>query len=96
MVRSRHAPSRRGYVHQLVASATWAALPWLPLVRAGTLLLFGDEDPIVHVASGYVLRAVFPRATLRIVEDGGHLFLIYQLAGAAGIVAEFLGAGGRT
>lgn len=91
-IRSRHAPSRRGYVYQLFAAATWASLPWLPLVRAETLLLFGDDDPIVSVANGRVLQRVMPNARLRVVPGAGHLFLIDQPADAAPIVDAFLAA----
>jgi pimeloyl-ACP methyl ester carboxylesterase len=89
-IRSRHAPSRRGYVYQLLAAAMWASLPWLPLVRAETLLLYGDDDPIVSVANGRVLRRVMPNATLHVVPGAGHLFLIDQPDDAAAIVEDFL------
>lgn len=92
VVRSRHAPSRRGYIYQLLAAATWASLPWMPLVGAETLLLYGDDDPIVNVANGRVLRHVMPRATLQVVPGAGHLFLIDQPDDAAAIVDGFLSA----
>jgi pimeloyl-ACP methyl ester carboxylesterase len=91
-VRSRHAPSRRGYIYQLLAAATWASLPWLPLVRAETLLLYGDDDPIVNIANGRVLRHVMPYATLDVVPGAGHLFLIDQPDDAVAIVDDFLSA----
>jgi poly(3-hydroxyalkanoate) depolymerase len=93
-VRSRHAPSSRGYVYQLLAAGTWASLPWLPLVAAETLVLLGDDDPIVHPVNGRILTRLLPNARLRVVPGAGHLFLIDQPEEAAAIVCEFLGAPG--
>jgi poly(3-hydroxyalkanoate) depolymerase len=92
VLRSRHAPSTRGYVYQLLAASTWAALPWLPLVTAQTLVLLGDDDPVVHVVNGRILARMLPNARLRVVPGGGHLFLIDQPGDAAAIVDHFLGA----
>ena len=91
-VRSRHAPSTRGYVYQLLAATTWASIPWLPLVTAETLLLFGDDDPIVHVVNGRILARLLPHATLTVVPGAGHLFVIDQPEEAASIVGDFLDA----
>jgi len=94
VVRSHHAPSRRGYLYQLLAASTWAAIPWLPLIAAETLVLAGDDDPIVHLVNGRILARLLPNARLRIVPDAGHLFLIDQPDDAAAIVGEFLDAPG--
>jgi poly(3-hydroxyalkanoate) depolymerase len=91
-VRSLHPPSRRGYFYQLLAASTWASLPWLRLVRAETLVLLGADDPIVHVANGWILRGLLPHASLEIVPGAGHLFLLDQPDDAAAIVGAFLGA----
>jgi poly(3-hydroxyalkanoate) depolymerase len=91
-LRSRHRPSSRGYLYQLLAASTWASLPWLPLVQAETLVLLGADDPIVHTVNGRVLRRMLRHATLRVVPGAGHLFLLDQPAEAAAIVREFLGA----
>ena len=49
-----HATTRpittRGYHYQLVATAGWTSLPLLPLVRKPTLILAGDDDPIIPLA----------------------------------------------
>ena len=91
-LRRRHPPSTRGYLYQLLAAGTWAALPWLPLVRAETLVLLGADDPIVHVVNGRILQRLLPNASLRVVAGAGHLFLLDQPDEAAAIVSEFLSA----
>ena len=43
--------SRRGYLYQLTASAGWTSLPVLRLIRQPTLILAGDDDPIIPLAN---------------------------------------------
>lgn len=93
-VRSRHSPSARGYMYQLLAACTWASLPWMRLVQARTLVLLGADDPIVHTVNGRILQHALPDASLRIVPGAGHLFLIDQPDEAAAIVSEFLDGDG--
>ncbi len=89
-LRSRHRPSTRGYVYQLLAASTWVSLPLLPLMQAETLVLLGADDPIVHVVNGRILRRLMPHAELRVVPGAGHLFLLDQPEAAASIVRDFL------
>jgi poly(3-hydroxyalkanoate) depolymerase len=89
-VRSAHRPSAVGYAHQLAAAWTWVALPLLPLIRCETLVLSGDDDPIVHVANARIMAAALPNGHLHIAHGGGHLFMVDQADEAASIVANFL------
>ena len=91
-VRSAHRPSTVGYVHQLAAAWTWVALPFLPFLRTETLVLSGDDDPIIHVATARIMAAVLPHGHLHIAPGGGHLFMVDQADEAAAIVTRFLGA----
>ena len=45
-------PSIRGYLGQLYAITGWTSLPWLHTLRQPTLVLNGDDDPIVASANG--------------------------------------------
>src|SRR6266536_895433 len=53
-----HATTRRGpgrgYYYQLLASAGWTSLPLLPLLRQPTLILAGDDDPIIPLANARI------------------------------------------
>jgi poly(3-hydroxyoctanoate) depolymerase len=89
-VRSARRPSAIGYIHQLAAASTWVALPLLPLIRTDTLVLTGDDDPIVHVATAQIMAAALPHGRLHIVRGGGHMFLLDQPREAADIVGSFL------
>ncbi len=47
---NRVGPSR-GYLYQLTAGAGWTSVPFLPLLRQRTLILSGDDDPIIPLAN---------------------------------------------
>jgi poly(3-hydroxyoctanoate) depolymerase len=90
IVRFSEAPSLRGYLEQLYAISFWTGLPWLWRLRQHTLVLVGDDDPIIPVVNGRILTRVIPRARLEIMRGGGHLFLLERPAEVAVLVAEFL------
>jgi pimeloyl-ACP methyl ester carboxylesterase len=88
-------PSLRGYLGQIYAISGWTSLPWLRTLRQQTLVLAGDDDPIVPAANGRILARCIPHAQLHIVRRGGHLFLLDSAAEMAGLVAAFLGGEDR-
>jgi poly(3-hydroxyalkanoate) depolymerase len=80
---------RRGYLYQLVAAAGWTSLPVLPWIRQPTLLLAGDDDPVVPLANARIMRCLLPDAELH-VYPGGHLGLLTEAAELAPVVDRFL------
>jgi poly(3-hydroxyalkanoate) depolymerase len=90
IARFSETPSLEGYFHQLYAISFWTGLPWLWHLRQPTLVLAGDDDPIVPVANGRILTAVIPQARLEIIRGGGHLFPLERPTEIAALVAEFL------
>ena len=83
-------PTLPGYLGQLYAISGWTSMPWLRSLRQHTLVLAGDDDPIVPLINGRILARCIPRAQLQIVRHGGHLFLLESPAEMAGLVAAFL------
>ena len=83
--------SPRGYLYQLVAGLGWTSLPFLPLLRQATLILSGDDDPLIPLANARLLRRLIPNARLH-VYDGGHLSLVTEAAQHAPVVDRFLTA----
>jgi poly(3-hydroxyalkanoate) depolymerase len=81
--------SRRGYVHQLLAGVGWVSLPWLPLIRQPTLILAGDDDPIVPAVNARIMHRLLPHAALHIYE-GGHVALVTEADQIAPLIAAFL------
>jgi len=88
-----HAESRvgspRGYLYQLGAGAGWTSLPFLPLLRQPTLIISGDDDPLIPLANARLLRLLIPHSRLH-VYHGGHLGLLTEAAELAPVVDEFL------
>ena len=92
--RFMHAESRvgasKGYLYQLGAAAGWTSLPFLPLIRQPTLIMAGDDDPLVPLANARVMHALIPRSELY-VYHGGHLGLVTEAAEHAPVISRFLG-----
>jgi poly(3-hydroxyalkanoate) depolymerase len=86
-------PSLRGYLGQLYAITGWTSLPWLHRLPQPTLVLAGDDDPIVPPLNGRILAHRIPDARVHIVHGGGHLFLLEQPAEMATLVTRFLAKG---
>ena len=81
--------SRRGYLYQLMGGVGWTSLPLLPMLRQPTLVLAGDDDPIIPLANAYLLARLLPRSRLHVYHDG-HLGLITSADELAPVIARFL------
>jgi len=81
----------RGYYYQLISMLGWTSLPWLPKLRPPTLILAGDDDPIIPVVNARIMRWLIPRSRLHIYH-GGHLELAADPERLAAAVEAFLDA----
>jgi pimeloyl-ACP methyl ester carboxylesterase len=84
-------PSVAGYAAQLMAVVGYSSLPGLPVVSAPTLILGGDDDPIVAAANQRVMSHLIRRSRLRVIEGAGHLLLLDSPEIAAPLIQDFLG-----
>lgn len=84
------APSFRSYLQQLGAALLFTSLPWLWRLQCRTLVMVGDDDPLMRVANAQVLARCMPRAKLQIIGGAGHLFAVMQAERTAASVEEFL------
>jgi len=89
------APQGLGYYWQLLAGVGWTSLPWLHRLRQPTLILAGNDDPIVPPVNARIMARLIPNATLHIV-NGGHLFLLTEKEQVAPLVHQFLSKGDTT
>jgi poly(3-hydroxyalkanoate) depolymerase len=80
---------RRGYYYQLAASTGWTSLPFLRLVRQPTLVVAGDDDPIVPVVNARIMARLIPDARLHVYR-GGHIALVTEAGELAPVIEEFL------
>lgn len=88
--RYRAPPSAYGYAMQIVGAAGWSSLPFLDRIPHETLVICGDDDPLVPTANAELLAARIPRARLDIVEQAGHLFLWDDAPNLAPRVGRFV------
>ena len=51
---------KRGYYYQLAAMTGWSSLPFLGLIRQPTLVMGGDDDPIIPVANPRMQARLIP------------------------------------
>jgi poly(3-hydroxyalkanoate) depolymerase len=80
---------KRGYYYQLMAMTGWTSTPFLGLLRQPTLVLGGDDDPIIPVANPRMQARLIPRARLHVYR-GGHLGLVTEADQLAPVVDAFL------
>jgi pimeloyl-ACP methyl ester carboxylesterase len=80
---------KRGYYFQLAATTGWSSLPFLSLVRQPTLVLGGDDDPIVPVVNARLLARRIPDARLH-VYHGGHLGVLTESRELVPVIERFL------
>lgn len=78
-----------GYLYQQTAAFGFTTLPLLPLIRQRTLVLTGDEDPMIPAANGRVLAAGIPHAKLH-VYHGGHVELVTRPSLLTPLITGFL------
>ena len=81
--------SRRGYLYQLLAGVGWTSLPGLPWVRQETLILAGNDDPIIPLVNAHIMKRLMPHASLHVYDDG-HLGLVILAHELGPMVSEFL------
>jgi poly(3-hydroxyalkanoate) depolymerase len=89
LLRAHGRPGRRGYYYQLVAGAGWTSLPFLPLIRQRTLVVAGEDDPIIPTVNARVMAGLIPHAELHL-HGGGHLALLTEARQLAPVVERFL------
>ncbi len=90
-----HATTRlgpaRGYYYQLISSLGWTSLPQLPRLRPPTLILAGDDDPIIPLVNARIMHRLMAQSELHIYH-GGHLELAADAERIAPVVEAFLDA----
>ena len=82
-----------GYFLQLLAGVGWTSLPALPLIRQPTMVLAGNDDPIIPLVNARIMNALLPHATLHVYDDG-HLGLLTSADELGPLVSRFLTAPG--
>lgn len=89
-LRTTRPPTPIGYYYQLATLRRWTSAPWLWRLPQPTLVLAGDEDPVIPLVNSQLLAYAIPSGRLRVVRGGGHLFLLLRAQQMAEELGEFL------
>jgi pimeloyl-ACP methyl ester carboxylesterase len=89
--RRRVPPSSYGYAMQLLGGCGWSSWSFLPDIPHETLVVCGDDDPLVPLVNARMLASRIPRATLEVVERAGHLLLWDEPERIAPQIGHFVG-----
>jgi len=89
-VRLAHAPSLFGYLGQLCAASGFSSHQWIRRVTQPTLVMAGDDDPLVPVSNARYLAWAIRVARLLVMPGAGHLMLIDDPRPASRLILEFL------
>ena len=95
LARRVHPPSYHGYAMQLLAGMSWSSLAFLDRISHETLVICGDDDPLIPIFNPEWLARRIPRAELDIVPDAGHLFLWDDAENTGGRIGRFIERGRR-
>lgn len=79
----------QGYYYQIMAVYWWTSLHWLWNIKQPTLVLAGNDDPLIPLTNMKVMAALIPNSEFHVFDDG-HLFLITDLEKVLPIITEFL------
>ncbi len=80
---------KRGYYYQLAAMTGWSSLPFLRMIRQPTLVMGGDDDPIIPSINPRMQAQLIPSARL-VLYEGGHLGILTEADELAPHIDAFL------
>jgi poly(3-hydroxyalkanoate) depolymerase len=81
--------STLGYFYQMLGAVGWTSIPWLSKLRQPTLVMHGDDDPLVPLVNAKIMHRLIPHVELYIFHDG-HLGLGTSAQELAQVVDQFL------
>ncbi len=91
--RRRSPPTPVGYLWQLLAlTSSPGALGWLSQLTSETLVVAGDDDPVMPLANALLLGRYIPNARLYVAPGEGHLMLMDEASQALAMIRSFLSA----
>lgn len=79
-----------GYSYQQAAICWWTSIHMLPSIKQPTLLLCGDDDPLIKLCNMELMNALIPNSELNVFEGEGHMFLLTSLEESVKVINEFL------
>ncbi|NIB40503.1 alpha/beta fold hydrolase [Pseudomaricurvus alkylphenolicus] len=87
---SRVRPPFGGFLKQLSVGTAWSTLFRAHQIVAPTLVISGDDDPLIPPINSKILSKVIPNAKLEIIEGAGHLAVVDEMHLVGPMLAKFL------
>lgn len=81
------------YYFQMASAIGWSSLRYLATLRQPTLLLTGDDDPLIRPYNARLIDRLLPNSELRFIEGEGHFMIVSSAGELAGYIREFLNRG---
>jgi pimeloyl-ACP methyl ester carboxylesterase len=88
--RSQFPPSHMGYAMQILGGASWTSRHFLHEIDVETLVISGDDDPLIPLCNAEYLASRIQNARLEVVAQAGHLFLCDEPQGMAERIRNFV------
>ena len=88
--RTKHPPHPYGYFLQLAGGSDWSSLQFLADITQHTLVLVGDDDPLVPVAAARQVADGIPLSEVHVMHGSGHMMLMDEPERAAAVISTFL------
>lgn len=90
--RAGHPPTLRGYAYELWAMSLWSSLTRLDRIEAPTLVVVGDDDPLIPISNALMIAARIPEARLFLAAGEGRFLLLDEDSEAGAVISEFIQA----
>jgi pimeloyl-ACP methyl ester carboxylesterase len=91
-IRRHHPPGVLGYWYQLLALlGSPGTLGWLGELTQDTLVLAGDDDPVMPLVNSLMIARGIPSARLLVAAGEGHLLLMDDSSVALPAIRAFVG-----
>ena len=78
------------YYFQMASAAGWSSLRYLWSLKQETLILTGDDDPLVRPYNSRLIHRLMPNSELKILEGEGHFMIVSSANELADHIREFL------
>ena len=82
-------PSRRGYFYQALTLWGWTSVPWLWRLKQPTLIIQGEDDPMVPNINARMMACMIPQSRLEFV-DCGHMLILTRVPQISGMIRGFM------
>lgn len=79
-----------GYAYQQAAICWWSSLWFLPSIKQSTLVLVGDDDPLIKLCNMELMNVLIPNSRLHVFKGEGHMFLLTSVEESVKVINEFL------